>query len=221
MSPRAVLSELENCLDLLLNKNIALVKNPVVEEHVGGRIRITWRACQSPRLPLTTNEFASVEEYYQYVRHGAYSAILLDGSLLQLSYDVIGMEIVGHRLCYYPCPFEIDVEELRTEPIVDIVELYREAGDEYLRLRSPLRFDYDAQERSLGHPVSHLHMLSPHCRCPVVAPLSIGHFIRFIFKHFYPELWNAHSFLRQWRQRLGNRTITPIEETGLHFACRR
>jgi len=99
--------------------------------------------------------------------------------------------------------------------------VYEHAGLEYLRLRTPLRFEYDPNNASDGHPICHAHFLWSHCRCSVVAPLSLGHFVKFIFHHFYPELWQKHAFLREWPTDLGNRTISGGQESILHFACRR
>ena len=221
MTPTAVFSEIQNCLDLLLNKDMAILKRPVVKIRDGSAVRVTWQPQGSSDSRLTLGEFATVDEYCEQVRNEMYSAMLRDGSLLQVSYDFTRRTLVGHRLCYYPCPFEMDPDDLRMDPVLDVLDVYRTGGEEHLRLRSPLRFDHDAAAAAPGHPASHVHMLSARCRCAVVAPLSLGHFIRFVFWQFYPDWWQRHEFLREWKQELGGRTITPAEEEGLHFACRR
>jgi len=221
MKAIGIASEVHNCLDLLVNHGLAIVTNPVVRERVGAETRITWGGRHGSSILLTAAEFATVSEYCGYLQHGAYSAILVDGGLLQISYDSVGSRVVGHRLCFYPCPFEVDVDLLQSEPILDVIELYRGRGDESLRLRSPIRFDYSSKAATEGHPASHVHLIKASCRCPVVAPLSLGHFLRFVFKHFYPLLWAQHEFLRKWPQRLGTRTIVGADEGMLHLACRR
>lgn len=58
-----------------------------------------------------------------------------------------------------PCPFDIGddgAERLRIESIFDVIQGYRDRGEEYLRLRSPIRFDYDPAAASLEHPATHV-----------------------------------------------------------------
>lgn len=215
-------TELRNLLDLLIRSEIATFVNPVVRQYlVSGRCRVTWPQKHISVSPAFQCEFGSVDEYIRWIQAEAYSAILYDGAIIQLSYDFVGDELVGHRLLYYPCPFNVDQAMLREEPILDVMELYKQQDNSYIRLRSPLRFDYSPEAQARGHPASHLTILSNDCRWAVVAPLSPGHFIRFVFRHFYPYLWSTLDFVREWRQELGDRTITIDEEKFLHIACAR
>lgn len=139
-----------------------------------------------------------------------------------MSHDFIGSSLVGHRLCYYPCPFDIDTELLRSEPIGDVIAFYSESKDTRINLRSPCLFDYDEQNAKAGHASVHLHLIKPECRWLVSHPVSVGDFTRFIFRQFYPNMWASHDFLREWP--LGDsrtRTIAPHEEGELHIACGR
>lgn len=96
-----------------------------------------------------------------------------------MSYDFEGDQLTGHRLVYYPCPFDVDEDLLRSEPMSDVIDLYRENESSTVRLRSPLRFDCDIENQSEDHPGSHLTFLSSDCRLALVAPISPGHFVRF------------------------------------------
>ena len=151
----------------------------------------------------------------------AYSAVLLDGALLQISFDFVGTDLVGHRLVYFPSPFNYDSALLRDLPILDVVDLYMNSRDELPRLVSPLRFEYDPAGAGPGHPACHLTTISSQCRWAISTPLSPGHFIRFIFQHFYRELYLSHRFLREWPQRASNRSITEEEEMRLHISIGR
>jgi len=213
-------------LDLLLAADIALLIEPVVEQAIIARgarriRRITSLGLSKAPGILFRSGFATISDYYNCLTNGAYSAVLLDGAILQISYDFEGDELIAHRLVYYPCPFEVDTELLLSEPIVDIIELYQSGSGTHVRLRSPLRFDYERDAQQPGHPAVHLTLLYEHCRWAIVAPLSPGHFVRFIFRHFYPHLWEVHDFLRNWPQELGHRTITEEEERILHVSCSR
>jgi len=169
-----------------------------------------------------TDKFATVAEYSDFVEGALYSAVLYDGALLQVSYDFTGADLVGHRLCYYPCPFDMDQELIRSEPIGDVIAYYRQSRDVMVNLRSPCRFDYDTANAATGHAAVHLHLISAECRWPVSHPVSIGDFVRFVFRRFYPKMWAAHEFLRMWP--LGGprgRTIAMEEESELHVSCGR
>ena len=221
MTPNQVFSQVRDLIDLLLDNEIAITANSVVCERSGPRSRITWQSSIGSWMPLTQSEFATIEEYRNYILNQSYSVVLFDGSLMQVTYDFHRNDIEGHRLCYYPCPFEVDPGDLQILPILDVVDYYREETDKYLRLRSPIRFDYAPRNADRGHPASHVHFLRPSCRCAVVGAISLGHFCRFIFSHFYPDLWRGYSFIRSFPLSYETRTIIPDEEYNLHFAYRR
>jgi hypothetical protein len=221
-TPRAVATQLRNLLSLLIQSDISLVINPVIEQRVASATRVTWSSPVGTSGIITAAEFATIEEYSNYVDSQTYSTVLYDGSLLQISYDFQRDDLVGHRLCYYPCPFDMDQELLRTEPIGELIDLYRDNVGTTINLRSPCRFDYDRTYSGGAHPRVHMHVIRPHCRWPVSRPLSIGHFIGFVFRHFYPNIWAVHPFLRKWPcDNPGLRTITLEEEKHLHVSCGR
>jgi hypothetical protein len=86
---------------------------------------------------------------------------------LQVSYDFAGDNVVGHRLCYYCCPFDIDEELIRSEPIGEVIGYYRENQNVVINLRSPCRFDFDIENVAVGHAAVHLRLIGPYCRWPV------------------------------------------------------
>jgi len=220
MTPNDVRQEIDNCLDLMLHSGITLIANPVVVERNGRKARVTWRSPAGLGTLEGTYPFATVDEYREHLRNQAYSAVLCDGSLLQISYEFYGTKLSGHRLCFYPCPFDVEPEYFQTEPLLDVVDLHRVAADASLRLRSPIRFDYDPTKASEGHPAVHVHMLWGHCRCAVDAPLSVGHFLQFVFCNFFPSVWEGHEFLRKWKRVWREKTITDGETCSIHFSAK-
>lgn len=217
ITARHVRNHIQNLIDLLINSEIAIAANPAVILSHGKTMRVTWPVKSA--LTTVPVPFGTIGEYMRILEARAYSVVLFDGALLQISYDIVRKDIMGHRLCYYPCPFDVDKELLLGEPILDVVEAYASSESTGVRLRSPIRFDFSLRE-GITYPNSHVHLLWPHCRCPVFAPLSLGHFIRFVFSNFYPELWYRHSFLQEWPQEPTDRTISPDQECSLHFTCR-
>ena len=220
MTPKQLATQIRNLLRLLIDSEVAAAAKPVIEQKFGPILRITWASTDSSSQAFYSSRFATLEEYRSFVDANLYSAILYDGALVQMSYDFIGHKLAGHRLCYYPCPFDIDPELIRSEPIGDLIGLYSDSANINVNLRTPCRFDYDAQNVAVGHPSVHMHLNTPECRWPVTHPVSVGEFIKFVFRHFYPNLWAAHDFLRNWPH-VGrrDRTIAIEEETELHVSC--
>ncbi len=219
-TPKALANQVRNLLNLLLDSEIAIIINPVVEQHFDHRTRVTWPWQTSTVGLLSSSAFATVTEYRNFVDAQMYSAILFDGAIVQISYDFSGNNLIGHRLCYYPCPFDMDPGLIRIEPLGDLIDMYKENRETTTNLRSPCRFDYDEENAESDHPTVHMHIIRANCRWPVSGPLSVGHFIRFIFRHFYPDIWNVHPFLRKWPQeRAGRRMIGRSDELDLHVTC--
>ncbi|MFE0580726.1 DUF2290 domain-containing protein [Streptomyces sp. NPDC058874] len=163
-----------------------------------------------------------LEDYRRWVQSGAYSAYLRDGALLQITYDIEGGEVTGHRLGYIPCPYRLDPEMVLQDPLLDLVDMHAEADPTGMVLHSAVRFDYDPASASTGHPASHLTINSANCRVACAAPMHLGRFIDFIFRHFYPDLWKAHLpyFSAGAGKELGTRTLTEDDLSGLHIAWR-
>ena len=219
MTPDNLLHELENLISLLLDAELALSATKVVSVRGhGGFERITWATNSQVPGRLFRTPSATVAEYRNWIKWHGYSAILFDGSLLQISYDFENSELIAHRLSYFPCPFDLEVDLLGAFGLIEVVDMYQTQEVPHIRLRAPVRFDYSKVGDSLTHPKSHMTFQWSHTRIPVIAPISLGHFIRFIFKSFYPFMWEVHEFVREWPLRFLNSTISPDEEALLHFS---
>src|SRR5438477_9395686 len=207
MRARALHDDIQNALDFLLEAELALYTNAVSVTPT----RLSWHDFGSLDRFLIGRSYTTVEQYLAWVRAGAYSALLRDGSLLQLTYDVKDGVIAGHRLAYVPCPVVVDQELLREgEPLADVVPLYLDAGAPGLTMRSPVRFDFDPAVARPGHPAAHFSINSADCRVACVAPVHPYRFIDFIFRHFYPAFRRVHEswFEPAARRHLGSRVIT-------------
>ncbi len=185
-TPRSIQDELCNILDYLVVAQLAI---NVTAVSLAGT-RVSFHAHDASTAFLRDRGDPSVAHYLSWVGAGAYSALLLDGGLLQLTYDVDGGQIMGHRLAYVPCPYKIDRSDLDSgEPMSDIVDLYL---DGHPVLRSPIRFDFDPGAAKAGHPAVHLTFNSSDCRIACIAPLHPLRFVDFVFRHFYSEYWRVH-----------------------------
>jgi hypothetical protein len=214
---RVILDEIDNLLTYLAQSEIALHVNPVVNQQG----RVSWVGPSILGMFLNTREHTSIMNYRAWLSTGAYSALLFDGSLLQLTYDFEGRELVAHRLAWVPCPFRIDLELLLVESPIEVVELYAEGAANDVLLRTTIRFDYDALRARRNHPAAHLSINSAECRIACAAPLRLGHFVDFVFRHFYPDYWRAHPYLGGIsRKAWGHQTVTQEEMNQLHVSWR-
>jgi hypothetical protein len=215
---RSLQTEIQNALDYLLASDIALLTQPT---QVNGA-RVTWCPFKSSATFLPQRRRTScLGDYRHWVDEGHFSAMLYDGSLLQITYDVAGGAVVGHRLAYVPCPFDLDIELLQTDPIGDVIDIYAAGGAEAVALQSSLRFDYDPAAAAPGHAAAHLTVNAADCRVPCAAPLRLGHFFDFVFRNFYEPLWDVHPFLDGMsRSDWGGRTVTEDEAARMHVAWR-
>lgn len=127
------------------------------------------------------------EDQYWQLREGrAFNLLMLDGALIQMSYEFISERLIRHRLAFLPSPRLLDYQsypEIYTEEMLytDVVEKGA--------VSVPLRFDYDARTGVpvvLKHPTSHL-TLGQYlgCRIPVTAGLTPHAFVEFLLTSFY------------------------------------
>lgn len=187
----ATRTEVQDLLDYLIDKRLALFTNRV--SAVDGRV--SWHGFNDGARLLAHRGLPRLEVYRAWVASGAYSALLPDGALLQISYDFEGDELVAHRLAYVPCPFEVDPYLLQEEPVTDVIDMYasQHGAVEALVLQTTVRFDYDINQAKPGHPAAHLTLNASDCRLACAGPLRLGHFISFVFRNFYPQVWQEHA----------------------------
>ncbi len=213
---RLVRDDVKNVLDYLTDAELALFANEVSI----GSTRVSWHAHDPTAEFITNRTHATIDQYLAWLSAGIYSAVLLDGSLLQITYDVQGGKITGHRLAYVPCPYIIDPVFLEEgEPIGDVIEMYNESEVSNIALRSPIRFDFDPKSAKSGHPAAHLTINSVDCRIACVAPMNVHRFIDFVFRHFYPQLRMAHLpfFVEAAKRQFGENVLIDEDRKIPHM----
>ena len=213
--------EIRNTLELMLERGLLIAQNPVVEKYHRGCVEVTW--APTPPGDLFRLQEHSLTTFMQRLEAKAYSAIMRDGALLQLHWVFEDDELVQHRLAYLPFPVDDADSMLDDElPVLEVLDYYLDnnAADN-IRLRSPVRFDYDPNDKAPGHPAAHLTLNYSHCRIAISEPLDLGRFLKFVVMNFYPEWWRTHTFLREFRTtRAGPRCIEPAEEEHPHLGWR-
>lgn len=151
----------------------------------------------------------------------AYNLRMLDGAIIQLTYEFLGNALLSHRLAFLPSPDLIDYQNnddlyVGALPFADLVGSHA--------LPAPLRFDYDARKgvpQDLVHPASHLTIGQyQHCRVPVRGPINPAVFLDFVVRHFYtgmelPTISFDFDFASGFRD-----SITETERGILHLSFR-
>lgn len=215
VSTRSLHTDITNALDFLQDAELVVYATSVAMRHS----RVTWHEMGQGGFDLERGH-STVRQYLDWVAAGHYSALLPDAALLQLTYEVIGSEVVAHRLAYVPCPVIIDEELLRLgEPVADVVEVTLASDPNAVALRSPVRFDFDPGSAAPGHPAAHFTINGDDCRIACVAAMHPYRFIDFVYRHFYPTLWRAQStwFGAAVGRRLGERVITDADRMHPHM----
>lgn len=197
--------------DLLLNSNNTWQSSELV----------TWtrRDGSAGMLAFVPGRIPTANDYLLWVAEGMYTAALVDGALLQLTYTFRRGDVTGHRLAYVPCPVEVPRELLQQLSIEEAVEFSKPASLGGIPARTVVRIDYDPVAAAPGHPSTHLTLNGPNCRIPVYAPVSAARFIHFVLTHFYggtctavvPDSGVAIANIHKVS------TIEPDEAAALHF----
>ncbi len=119
------------------------------------------------------------------------------------------------------CPYSLSREEVEGGDLPEMVELCA-ASDQLehglCRLRTPMRFDFDPENNTEVHPGAHVHMQHGDCRCGSVGAISVGKFVKFVFRTAYPHIWVEHGFLRELPEAELERCNDCLRTTDVHFA---
>lgn len=184
----AALGHVKTCLQglgLLLDFNVSVVEKLDAQTN-----RVTW-AVSGLRPDLSSHADATIEEYVGFLRGRHYQAQLIDGALIQLSYDVgRAKKIIGARLVWYPCPADFALEELDTASIEEIVLT---TPTEKLGCRAPIRIDFAPDLKKENHSSTHLHLGYEKTRIPVQRSMEPLRFLGFILRTAYPSYWTTIS----------------------------
>lgn len=207
---RVIRDQVENLIDYFVENNLAIDVNSISTLESGTSKRLIWRLSKGLAVPASKLSFGSWAEYSNFVLARNFSLMLPDGSFILYSFDFQSDVLSGHSLLFYPAPAIFHPDDLDEFELLDLVEYC--CGDiEKIRLRSPLRFDYDPANQKPDHSAVHLHFNSAACRLPVHQPLSPSVFTSFLLKHFYPEIWEQHAYFQQPLSLALSTTLTAEE----------
>ena len=223
---RHLLDEYNALLSSLADQELLIDANPLdigefdfQDKDSGERLRKTsasWSGASG--LAYLMDDHASIRQYSEIVKRRDFNFCLYDGSLIQLHYEFTKEGVIKHRLCFVPCPFTYPTEEQAGLGLAEIPELMSESEmrDE-IRLRSPIRFDFDAKFCDDKHAHSHVTLNNSSCRIPAYGPVSLGHFVRFVFRYFYEEVFDNSIWWRDIAPRIYIKTLASPYPHEFHL----
>jgi len=111
---------------------------------------------------------------------------MLDGALIQMSYEFSNSSLQRHRLAFLPSPVFGEFETVSPIYLDDDIPMN-------INMRNvvpfPWRFDYDTRDENFSeivHPKSHLTLGQyPNCRIPLTSPMTPVRFLDFVIRNFY------------------------------------
>ena len=208
-----VYQETKEIFDYLATSGISYIPNTIIRDYNS----VTWDRKLVSSEFIVEHKNESTRTYIHWLATSNYSAVLHDGSLLQVTYFFEKNKLVRHRLSYVPCPLPYDFRSIQLDTTLDEYILEGLQTNSHILMKSQIRFDFDAKMASPSHPESHLSINSINCRIACASPLRVGRFVKFIFKNFYPEIYDAHPKLQGFPQNgwFPNR-IDPAHSSDVH-----
>ena len=187
---RRTVDQINSTLDLLQNNSLCIFYNdvsPVDDTQI--YCRITWRN-HVPGRVNSGDSFNKLAQYRHILDTNSYHCLLFDGSLVRVNFEFYNNLLITQNLLWWPTPYDYgDIVLEGFTPVEVIDDFY---GDnkwyEKIKMRSPIRIDFDSTNNTENHPHSHMHIEHAETRINTVSPICFNRFIDFIFRNFYPEI---------------------------------
>lgn len=190
-------NDINDTIKFLKDKNIVYYFRP--PELKDNNSVITW----SNHIPGRFNcgeYFNDLRQYEYIVANGAYQCIFFDGSVIRTSFNFNGSKLVSHSHLWWPAPYTLpkgtrsfmdEADEENKDNFLYPYNMFLQSSNwsELVRMRSPVRIDYDSRhEATADHPLVHMHIQDHKTRLIIKEPISFCTFIKFIINNFYPNI---------------------------------
>lgn len=181
------LAEMNKTMEILLdNKLIYFFNEAISYQNQEKRQVITWNNHVPSRLNCGKS-FTTLNQYRHLLNTNGYHCILYDGSIIRSSYEFENEKLVYHSHLWWPSPFNINLYLEGVSPL-DFLDsfLSSRSWGSMIKMRTPVRIDFDIDNCRENHPLTHMHTQYEECRIGVDYPICFNKFIYYIFKNFYP-----------------------------------
>lgn len=212
----ALESEIQGLTAQLVGASMVDSQNSVVFTQHAGR---TWRVAQrGADMSIALKKLPYAQVYADLVATNNFAMRMLDGALIQLSYEGGHGGIERHRLAYLPAP---DLEPYQNDPELYFGENHFVDIVGYQVMPVPVRFDFDARPgvaQDVVHPVSHVTFGQyQHCRVPATRAVTPSEFLSFVLSSFYSTPEHPQKRFASTVS-VGAATITTAEASHTHIA---
>lgn len=185
------LQQINNTLEILISQGIVKYIQPCrISEDKNSRITsITWNNHVGGRN-VSGKAFNAPRQYFSILSSNAYQAIMIDYSIVRVSFTFEKEKLVAQNLLWWPCPVKMDDEMESEFGLCESVKVMLEdiESEKYLTMRTPIRIDFDSTNNSFFHPRAHTHIQHHDSRINNVEPICFNRFMKFILDTHYPYL---------------------------------
>lgn len=202
--------------DELIERGLLMDAGSLVPFESQQRTVLSWSG--GAQMSYLFGEYSTIDHYRAILDLRDFCLCFSDGGLVQIRYEIQDRVIVGHRLCYFPCPFSFTSEDSEGIALSEVPLLF--SAEELrmrIRLASPIRFDFDAELVDSRHAYSHVSINKESCRLPAYGPVSLGHFLRFIVRYFYETEFRSLSEWEELKPKFYRRTLPHPSPHELHL----
>lgn len=180
---QAVVKQIHSLTAFLVEAGLADDQNLPVLNQKG---HVATIACPNANYAALLKDRPYAESYLEQATARSYNLKMLDGALVQMSYEFNKKSLTRARLAFLPSPTLL---EFQNNPEIYLEELLYADVVEKKAVTVPLRFDFDARAgvaKPLDHPISHL-TLGQYSACRIAArgALTPAIFMSFLIRSFY------------------------------------
>lgn len=206
-SAQRTIIQINSTLNMLLEKSLAISYNDIPPlNETRQRCQITWNNHKVERAN-TGRAFTKLEQYLHILETNSYHCLLFDGSLIRANFIFEDDVLLTQNLLWWPSPYDYgDLLQDGYSPVDLLKNFYDDTKwHEVIRMRSPIRVDFDSTNNTINHPHSHLHIQNEETRLNTNYPICFNRFVDFIFRNFYPKFkvpFSEFDFIKYKTQEL-------------------
>ena len=192
-SPNATRSQINQIVLYMMDTGLSDDQNfPLLNDRERPLIKVSFQGAEHISIALRDRPYEEI--YRDLTDSRAFNIKMLDGALIQMTYQFSQGGLLNHRLAFFPSPSLVEFQNDPQSYFND--ELYADIVANNI-VHVPLRFDYESSQglrQVLTHPKSHLTLGQyRNCRIPVSAPLTPLQFIDFLLRHFYHTAYQNYA----------------------------
>lgn len=200
-SAQRTANQMNSTLEMLMEKALAISYNavPPVNDIVR-RCQITWNGHISHRAN-SGKSFTMLDQYIHILQTNSYHCLLFDGSIIRANFEFEDDKLLRQNLLWWPAPYNYGDILQEGYPPVELFQNFCEDKDwpKIIRMRSPIRIDFDSSNNAEKHPPGHLHIQNEETRLNINNPVCFNRFVNFIFRNFYPQFgvnFSEYDFIK-------------------------